>query len=128
MSARDIYAKVEVVSKLLGRMVVVSPHCKQGSARHGKGVCKPMLGRARRKNKKYSSFLHSVISRPSSEEGHDTCAEDDASCSIDNVSDRSFIHFLAEEELVCKELDETSVEQDAGAERVEDTACNCRSG
>lgn len=62
--------------------------------------------------------------RPSAEESHDTCAEDDASCSIDNLSERSFIHFLVEEELVRKKLNETSVEQDAGAERVEDAAYN----
>lgn len=69
-------------------------------------------------------FVRSCILRPSAEEGHDTCAEDDASCSIDNLSERSFIHFLVEEELVRKKLNETSVEQDAGAERVEDAAYN----
>ena len=59
---------------------------------------------------------------PSAEESHDTCAEDDAKGSIDDLTYRSFVHFLVEEEFVCKELDETSVEQDARAERVEDAA------
>src|SRR5258706_10211053 len=76
----------------------------------------------------FSSFGYIYISCPSAEESHDTRAEDDACRSIDNFTNGGFGHFLVEDELVCKELNETSVEQDAGAERVEDATYDQRSG
>ena len=76
----------------------------------------------------FPSFGYIYISCPSAEEGHDTRAEDDACGSINNLTDGGFSHLLVEEELVCKELNETSVEQDAGAKRVEDTSYDQRGG
>ena len=94
-------------------------------------MSKPKPRRLRRKNETvmyFPSFGYIYISCPSAEESHDTRAEDDACGSINNVTDGGFGHFLAEEEFVCKELNETGVEQDAGAERVEDTTHDQRGG
>ena len=126
VGARRICVVVEVLSILPGRVIMISPHCKQGGARHGRESIRTSLDM--KMGPQCSSFLRSGILRPSAEESHDTCAEDDAGCSIDNLSERSFIHFLVEEELVRKKLNETSIEQDARAERVEDAAYNGRSG
>ena len=86
----------------------------------------PKPRRLRRENKaaiNVSSFpSFGYISCPPAEESHDPRPKDDASRSIDNMSDGGFGHFFVEKELVCKELNETSVEQDPGAERVEDAA------